>query len=173
MFYRMSKFLSPNFLKLTKVQIKRAFSSGIYGKNIYSKPLIYSGGDFSELVKESSIFVDKSLFIKEIIENGNEVTLITMPRRWGKSLNLDMLKRFLAVQIDEETGSVIPHTQTHNYKLFAGGEVDLGLLSGKTKTLKQLKIAEHKDIIFDYQGQFPVIFIDFKDFLNKIPAFNY
>ena len=80
MYYRMSKFLSPNFFKLTKVQIKRTFSSGIYGKNLYSKPLIYSGGDFTKLVKESSIFVDKSLFIKEIIESVDKVTLITMPR---------------------------------------------------------------------------------------------
>ena len=66
----------------------------------YSSGLgIYCGGGFEKLVTESSIFVDKSLFIKEIINNKDEVTLITMPRRWGKSSNLDMLKKFLEIQI--------------------------------------------------------------------------
>ena len=53
------------------------------------------GGDFQELYK-SGIFVDKTLLIKEIIEDGSKALLLTMPRRWGKSINLDMLKRFLS-----------------------------------------------------------------------------
>ena len=121
---------------------------------------IYSGGNFDELARKSSIFVDKSLFIKEIIESEDKVTLITMPRRWGKSLNLDMLKRFLSIEINKETGSVIPHIETDNYKLFAGGEIELGF--GDTKKLTKLKIADENYFI-KRQGQFPVISIDFKD----------
>lgn len=58
---------------------------------------IQSGGDFFKLASESQIFVDKSMFIKFMIENKSEVVLITMPRRWGKSVNIDMLRRFLAM----------------------------------------------------------------------------
>ena len=72
---------------------------------------INTGGDFGKLVKESSIFVDKSLFVKEIIQDASEVILITMPRRWGKSLNLDMLKRFLSIEVDKE-GNTILNNQT-------------------------------------------------------------
>jgi hypothetical protein len=39
-------------------------------------------------------FVDKSLFIKEIIDDGSKVILIPRPRRFGKTLNLSMLRYF-------------------------------------------------------------------------------
>ena len=121
---------------------------------------IFSGGDFKELVTESSIFIDKSLFIKEIIKSRDKITLITMPRRWGKSANLDMLARFLSIETDNETGRIIPKNETDNYELFAGGDDSLGLESG-------LKIAEHQDIMLAYLGEFPVIFMDFKSCKKK------
>ena len=128
--------------------------------SIYIKPGIYAGGDFEKLIKESSIFVDKSLFIKEILESKDEVTLVTAPRRWGKSLNLDMTKRFLSVKVDETSRTIIPNTETENYKLFAGGSIDME--SGSIKVLEKLKIASD-NYCMGYQGRFPVIFIDFKD----------
>jgi hypothetical protein len=73
------------------------FSSITKSTETIYKPKIYSGGDFEELVKQSTIIVDKTLFIKEIIESEDKVSLIAMPRRWGKSLNLDMLRRFLEI----------------------------------------------------------------------------
>ncbi|MEN0016028.1 MAG: AAA family ATPase, partial [Bacteroidota bacterium] len=55
------------------------------------QPEICTGTDrFDKLLLESDLFVDKSLFIKEFLERTNEVSLITRPRRWGKSLNMDM-----------------------------------------------------------------------------------
>ena len=87
------------------------------------------------MFKESTIFVDKSMFIKEILEYCNYVTLITMPRCWGKSSNLEMLKRFLSFEVDAKTGAIIPRNQTYNYKLFAGGNIEFGL--GATKKLEK------------------------------------
>lgn len=49
----------------------------------------------------TKIHVDKSLFIKEIIDNSQKSILITRPRRWGKSLNMSMLKYFLEIEIDK------------------------------------------------------------------------
>ncbi len=66
--------------------------------NKIKERIIFTGGDFSLSVNKQTLFVDKSLFIKEIIEDPSLVILITMPRRWGKSLNLDMLRRFLSIE---------------------------------------------------------------------------
>ena len=60
--------------KLNKILYKQFF-------NINRRPGMYCGGDFEDLITESTIFVDKSLFIKEVIEDPSEVILINMPRR--------------------------------------------------------------------------------------------
>ena len=122
---------------------------------------IYTGtDDFSKLLLESDVWVDKSLFIKEFLENGDEAILITRPRRWGKSINMNMLKRFLAIEVDKK-GQPLPKEQCVNHKLFVGGE---GIReSGEKKQLKPLKIAEHKRLIDIYQGKYPVISLGLKN----------
>ncbi|MEM7588679.1 MAG: AAA family ATPase [Myxococcota bacterium] len=51
--------------------------------------------NFAQLVQGDYCFVDKSLFIKEILDAGDGVSLITRPRRFGKTINLNMLCCFL------------------------------------------------------------------------------
>ena len=118
--------------------------------------------NFAKLLLKSTVFVDKSLFVKEFIEDSGDVVLITRPRRWGKSINMDMLGRFLAIEVDEH-GVPLPKEECFNRKLFVGGEVDLGLGTARKKQLQPLKISEHKEIMEDYQGQFPVISIGLKE----------
>ncbi|WP_425360556.1 MULTISPECIES: AAA family ATPase [unclassified Candidatus Tisiphia] len=130
--------------------------------NVDDQPTMLVGtDDFKKLLLNSNVFVDKSLMIKELLVDAGDVTLITRPRRWGKSLNMDMVRRFFEIEVDQH-GNPIPQEQRVNYKLFAGGEVDLGLASGRKKLLKPLKISKYPDILLDYQGQFPVIIISFK-----------
>src|SRR5947209_1615770 len=88
--------------------------------------------DFQELVKGKYIFADKSLFIKDIIEDSAKIILLTRPRRFGKTLNLSMLYYFLE------------HNQDKN--LFEG-----------------LSISQNIELCQEYQSQYPVIFISFKD----------
>ena len=118
--------------------------------------------NFAKLLLKSTVFVDKSLFIKEFLEDGGDVVLITRPRRWGKSLNMDMLARFLAIEVDAQ-GVPLPVELCVHRKLFCGGEVDLGFNTGETKQLKPLKISAHKEIVKRYQGQFPVISLGLKE----------
>ncbi|MDR0329728.1 MAG: AAA family ATPase, partial [Rickettsia sp.] len=127
----------------------------------YPPKMLVGSDDFYDLLINSDIFVDKSLMIKELLEDSGKVILITRPRRWGKSINMDMVRCFLEIELDNE-GNPLPLEERVNYKLFVGGEVDLGLASGKKKLLKALKISEYQDMILDYQNQFPVIFITFK-----------
>ena len=57
-----------------------------------TKATIYGGGSFEKVATNGSVFLDKSMLIKEVLEDPFEVILITMPRRWGKSCNLEMIK---------------------------------------------------------------------------------
>ncbi|AWI05480.1 AAA family ATPase [Clostridium drakei] len=90
--------------------------------------------DFKKLIEGNNYFVDKSLLIKEFIENGADIILTPRPRRFGKTLNLSMLKYFFDIRTKEETKD-----------LFKG-----------------LKIEKEKEIM-KLQGEYPVIFITFKN----------
>ena len=52
---------------------------------------------FEEIRKRNCFYVDKTSFIKEWWESGDDVTLITRPRRFGKTLNMSMLHQFFSV----------------------------------------------------------------------------
>ena len=54
--------------------------------------------DFSQLIQNNLFYVDKTGFIKEWWENRDVVTLITRPRRFGKTLNMSMLEQFFSLE---------------------------------------------------------------------------
>ncbi len=53
--------------------------------------------NFEEIVKGNIFYIDKTLFIKEWWENADKVTLITRPRRFGKTLNISMTEQFFSL----------------------------------------------------------------------------
>ena len=90
--------------------------------------------DYKLLVSEDYYYVDKTDFIRQIVEEGSLITLLPRPRRFGKTLNLSTLRYFF-----EKTE----------------GNVYRPLFNGKS-------IEQWKD--FDkYQGKYPVILITLKD----------
>ncbi|WP_336018193.1 AAA family ATPase [Fusobacterium polymorphum] len=89
--------------------------------------------DFKELIEEDFYYFDKTKFIDEVIKDGAKVKLFTRPRRFGKTLNISMLKYFFDIKEAEE-----------NRKLFKGLYIE------KTESYKE-------------QGQYPVIFLSLKD----------
>ena len=117
--------------------------------------ILESVASFTDMVLESSKFVDKTKFIQEIIRVNSGSIIITRPRRWGKSINLDMLRTFFQPQIDENG---IKHFKDgiDNSKLFKGGKVTV---AGEPKFLQKLAISN--EIEFKYQGEFPVLFLKF------------
>ncbi len=54
--------------------------------------------DFEQLITSGNFYIDKTGFIKEWWENGDVVTLITRPRRFGKTLNISMTEQFFSVE---------------------------------------------------------------------------
>lgn len=58
------------------------------------KPIPIGIEDFKEIIDREYYFVDKTMLIRDILDSGSKVTLFTRPRRFGKTLNMSMLKRF-------------------------------------------------------------------------------
>jgi hypothetical protein len=59
--------------------------------------LLIGTSNFDKIIEENAFVVDKSLFIKEFMDDPFEVSAILRPRRFGKSLNLSMLKSFFSI----------------------------------------------------------------------------
>ena len=53
--------------------------------------------NFGDLIQGNYFYIDKTAFIREWWENGDSVTLITRPRRFGKTLNMSMVEQFFSV----------------------------------------------------------------------------
>ena len=53
--------------------------------------------NFADLIQKNYFYIDKTSFIKEWWESGDSVTLISRPRRFGKTLNMSMLEHFFSV----------------------------------------------------------------------------
>ena len=106
--------------------------------------------DFKEIIDKDGYFVDKTLMIKKLIESNAMVTLFTRPRRFGKTLNQFMIRRFFEDEITEEGEKV------DNAYLFEG-----------------LKIAECGEEILKHQQQYPVIFLTLKSAKQPTYALAY
>lgn len=59
--------------------------------------------DFKKLIEDGYTYVDKSLFIEEVLEHPAQAQLILRPRRFGKTLNMSMLKHFLDIREDNHS----------------------------------------------------------------------
>ncbi len=129
--------------------------------NANSKPpkMMVGTDEFYDLLVNSDVFVDKSLMIKELLEDSGKVILITRPRRWGKSLNMNMLQKFFEIEVDQN-GVPLPTEDRVNRILFTGGKINLGI-KGK-KTLGSLKIND-EEYAMAQQGNYPVILLNLKD----------
>ena len=69
--------------------------------NIQKKKLPFGIEDFEKMIQEDFYYIDKTGLIAELLRNWSEVTLFTRPRRFGKSLNMSMLKSFFSIHGDK------------------------------------------------------------------------
>ena len=81
-------------------------------------PLPIGVDDFEKLRKKEYYYVDKTLLIKELLDKKGEVNLFTRPRRFGKTLNLSMLKYFFELPIRGGTNKEL----FHGLKIMSAGE---------------------------------------------------
>lgn len=97
------------------------------------RPLPIGISDFKTVIEENYYYADKTDMIGDILDDRVMVTLFTRPRRFGKTLNMSMMKYFFEIENTEE-----------NKKLFDG------LAISNKEYMKE-------------QGQYPVIFISFRN----------
>ena len=97
------------------------------------KPLPIGVSDFKEIVENNYYYIDKTKLIEDILHYRAKVNLFTRPRRFGKTLNMSMIKYFFDIENKEK-----------NRKLFDG-----------------LNISESEHM--QEQGQYPVIYISFRN----------
>ena len=90
--------------------------------------------NFKDIIEKNYYYFDKTKFIEDILEDGAQVKLFTRPRRFGKTLNMSMLKYFFDIKNKEE-----------NRKLFENLEIS-------------------KSEYFSEQGNYPVISISFRNY---------
>ena len=112
-----------------------------------SRPIAIGSQSFSTIIEENCFFIDKTLFIKDWWENKDSVTLITRPRRFGKTLNLDMMNCFFSTEYEN-----------------------------RADLFENLKIWEHEEYR-EMQGKYPVIFLSFagikeKDYISAVYRIN-
>lgn len=60
--------------------------------------------DFGKIIENNCFYVDKTAFLKEWWENMDDVTLITRPRRFGKTLLMSMVEQFFSVEYADKKG---------------------------------------------------------------------
>ena len=89
--------------------------------------------NFRDLVEGGYAYVDKTYFIKELLDNGIPVTLLSRPRRFGKTLTLSMIREFFDVK-------------NRDRNIFEG-----------------LKIAEAGEEYMQHRGKYPVVFLSVKE----------
>jgi hypothetical protein len=104
------------------------------GKRMTMNKLPIGISDFKEIVTGDYCYVDKTLLIKEILDRGDKVLWIPRPRRFGKTLNLSMLRYFFDCCPEDDLGDLFGE-----FKIFGAGQEYL-----------------------DKLGKHPVIFISFR-----------
>ncbi len=110
------------------------------------KPLPIGVDNFEKIIKDGYCYIDKTMFIKELLDLKGEVNLFTRPRRFGKTLNLSMLRYFF-----EDTGDAKKNNE--NKSLFQG-----------------LKIMGQGEKYTQHMGDYPVIDLTLKS--AKQPTFE-
>lgn len=98
---------------------------------------------FEKVIKEDYCYIDKTMLIKELLDLKGEVNLFTRPRRFGKTLNLSMMRYFF-----EDTGDEKRNAQ--NREMFRG-----------------LKIMEAGETYTDQMGKYPVFSLTLKSAKQK------
>ena len=101
--------------------------------DVMKKRILIGAESFEDIIAGDYFYVDKTPFINELLDNRGKTTLITRPRRFGKTLNMSMLEYFFDINMDSAS-------------LFDG-----------------LKIMEKSDIINRYMNKYPVVSLTLKN----------
>lgn len=125
--------------------------------------------DFKMLRVRDNYFVDKSLFIKDIVDNQSNVILITRPRRFGKTLNMSMLRYFLDCN-KKDTAKLF-----EGLKIMEQGEEYTSKLGAHPCiyiTLKDVRGTNYENMMLSLQTELVELFIEHAYLLKSEKLFD-
>ena len=120
--------------------------------------------DFKALRIRQNYYIDKTMYIKDIIDNESRVILVTRPRRFGKTLNMSMLKYYFDCR------------QKDNIELFKGLKIlnqeekytsKLGTYSVIYITLKDVQGKNFKEMLLSLKTELVELFIEYSELLKS------
>lgn len=147
---------------LTKTEEIDKFS--FVAKRPFGQMNFTSPRSFVDLLR-GDFYIDKTMLISLVVKfEKYKIIAIHIPSKWGKSINLDMIKTFLGIQVDNE-GRRKSIEDTPSYKLFHDGEIVVG---DEIEQLKRpLLISSCKQILKKYLGRYPIVHLDFENLVGS------
>ena len=87
-------------------------------KNNMKKKLPIGISNFKEIIERDYYYFDKTKFIENLFEDGFKVNLFTRPRRFGKTLNISMLKYFFDIEKKDENKKLFENLDISESRYF-------------------------------------------------------
>ena len=125
--------------------------------------------NYKEFIDQNLYYVDKTPLVQEMLERGGKVTLITRPRRFGKTLGLSMLRTFFELEYDRDGTVIDKRPYFEGMKIMERGEDVLSKM-GRYPVIKlSLKGAKQPDFFFSFLALRREIVSEFSrhDYLEK------
>lgn len=120
--------------------------------------------DFKMLITDDYFYIDKSKFIEEILNDGALVKLFTRPRRFGKTLNMSMLKYFFDIRKAEENKKLFDSLYIKNSPVFAEqGKYPVIFLS-----MKEIQSSNIEDCVEAVKILLESLFKEFRELLKDL-----
>lgn len=143
---------------MLKLLIYFALTWSIHLQRMFSMASEIPSSDFEQIIKSKS-FIDKTLLIRDFFlfhaKEGTFVVL-TYPRKFGKSTNMNMLRRFVEIDFYRDTGKLKIENESFNHLIF------------KNKTLR-LKIRPFAEMYDKHFQKYPVVHLDLFGIVGKNP----
>ena len=124
--------------------------------------------DFKMLISDNYFYIDKTKFIEEITNDGALVKLFTRPRRFGKTLNMSMLKTFFDIREAEENKKLFDNLYIKNSPVFAEqGKYPVIFLS-----MKEIQSSNIDDCVEAVKILLESLFREFRGILKELDEFD-
>ena len=124
--------------------------------------------DFREVREQDYYYVDKTKFIEDILNDGSEVKLFCRPRRFGKTLNMSMLKYFFSIENKDENRELFNGLYIENSPMIE----EQGKYSVIFISLKGISGSNFEEALSKIRNKISTLYDEYKDILPSLDEFD-